>query len=277
MARNLTIEQWNALLAPLIEQLGDASFHEGLGAVLKALTGHESCVLVAFAEGEPPTLLHDDLSPTEQAVSLAPYLDGAYVLDPFYAVFKEHSQPGVFSLADCAPDGFKESEYYRTYYLHTGLVAETGALMMVDDGVGILASLGTRHTSVPVHNDIPEPCLSTLASLCRKHRALCAHNRTQTLSRPLDVAFRNFGSSVLSNREREVVQLILKGHSNKSIARLLGISIDTVKVYNKRFHTKLGVSSQAELFSLFLEAIATAPLGEDSDPLTAYVEATSNS
>ena len=50
VARNLTIEQWNALLAPLIEQLGDASFHEGLGAVLKALTGHESCVLVAFAE-----------------------------------------------------------------------------------------------------------------------------------------------------------------------------------------------------------------------------------
>ena len=39
----------------------------------------------------------------------------------------------------------------------------------------------------------------------------------------------------------------------------------------------LDISSQAELFSLFLEAIATAPLGEDSDPLTAYVEATSNS
>ena len=277
MARNLTIEQWNALLAPLIDRLGDASFHEALGAVLKALTGHESCVLVAFVEGEPPTLLHDDLSPEEQAASLAPYLDGAYVLDPFYTVFTERSQSGVFSLADCAPDEFKESEYYRNYYLHTGLVAETGVLMMVDNREGILASLGTRHTSVPAHPEIPGPCLSTIASFCRRHRALRTHNQPQTLSRPLDVAFRNFGRSVLSNREREVVQLILKGHSNKSIARLLGISIDTVKVYNKRFHTKLGVSSQAELFSLFLEAIATAPLGEDSDPLTAYEEATSNS
>ena len=71
-----------------------------------------------------------------------------------------------------------------------------------------------------------------------------------------------------------MVQLILKGHSNKSIAQLLEISVDTVKVYNKRFHTKLEISSQAELFSLFLEAISLVPFDADIDPLTHYLEIT---
>ena len=71
-----------------------------------------------------------------------------------------------------------------------------------------------------------------------------------------------------------MVQLILKGHSNKSIAQLLGISLDTVKVFNQRFHAKLEVSSQAELFSLFLEAISLVPFDADVDPLTHYREIT---
>ena len=95
-----------------------------------------------------------------------------------------------------------------------------------------------------------------------------------TLSAPLDRAFRNFGRDHLSARECEVIQLILKGHSNKSIAQLLEISVDTVKVYNKRFHTKLDISSQAELFSLFLEAISLVPFDADIDPLTHYREIT---
>ncbi len=90
----------------------------------------------------------------------------------------------------------------------------------------------------------------------------------------LSRAFRNFGRDHLSTRECEVIQLVLKGHSNKSIAQLLEISVDTVKVYNKRFHTKLDISSQAELFSLFLEAISLVPFDADIDPLTHYLEIT---
>ena len=38
----------------------------------------------------------------------------------------------------------------------------------------------------------------------------------------------------------------------------------------KRFHNKLDISSQAELFSLFLEALSMVPLGADLDPLHYY-------
>ena len=115
-------------------------------------------------------------------------------------------------------------------------------------------------------------------SLCRQHwqqikdRVLekAAQQTDDKLGRPLDKAFRNFGKDFLSNRECEVVQLILKGHSSKSIARLLEISEDTVKVHRRRFHAKLEITSQAELFSLFLEAIALVPMGCEEDPLTFY-------
>jgi DNA-binding CsgD family transcriptional regulator len=80
-------------------------------------------------------------------------------------------------------------------------------------------------------------------------------------------AMARFGTSCLSDREAEVARLILKGHSSKVIARMLGNSPETVKVFRKRIHTKLGLASSAELFSLFLTALCAAPQGCTDDPL----------
>ena len=84
----------------------------------------------------------------------------------------------------------------------------------------------------------------------------------------VEAAMRRFGSSCLSDREAEVARLILQGHSSKVIARLLGNSPETVKVFRKRIHTKLGLATSAELFSLFLAALCAAPQGCADDPLT---------
>lgn len=80
-------------------------------------------------------------------------------------------------------------------------------------------------------------------------------------------AMAQFGTSRLSEREAEVARLILQGHSSKVIARMLGNSPETVKVFRKRIHTKLGLATSAELFSLFLAALCAAPHGSADDPL----------
>jgi DNA-binding CsgD family transcriptional regulator len=80
-------------------------------------------------------------------------------------------------------------------------------------------------------------------------------------------ALTHFGTSRLSDREAEVARLILQGHSSKVIAQMLGISPETVKVFRKRIHTKLGLATSAELFSLFLAALCVAPHGTNDDPL----------
>lgn len=83
----------------------------------------------------------------------------------------------------------------------------------------------------------------------------------------IEAAHRHFGSSRLSEREAEIVRLILKGHSSKAIARMLGNSPETVKVHRKRVYTKLGLGSAGELFSLFMAAVCVTPPGSLLDPL----------
>jgi DNA-binding CsgD family transcriptional regulator len=48
----------------------------------------------------------------------------------------------------------------------------------------------------------------------------------------------------LTAREREVVRLIAAGYSNKEMARILGISPDTVKTHVKNIFSKLGVTDR---------------------------------
>jgi two-component system response regulator FixJ len=58
---------------------------------------------------------------------------------------------------------------------------------------------------------------------------------------------------VLTEREREVLQHVLRGQLNKQIAADLGIHERTVKLHRTAITTKLGVSSVAELTKLWLE------------------------
>ncbi len=50
----------------------------------------------------------------------------------------------------------------------------------------------------------------------------------------------------LTEREREVLQLVVKGHSNQQIAEKLVISLATAKAHISNILSKLGVSSRAE-------------------------------
>ena len=53
-------------------------------------------------------------------------------------------------------------------------------------------------------------------------------------------------SDALTARERDVLAMISQGFSNKSIARALGISPETVKTHVKRIFLKLAVNTRAE-------------------------------
>jgi DNA-binding CsgD family transcriptional regulator len=87
----------------------------------------------------------------------------------------------------------------------------------------------------------------------------------------LDSALKHFGTAYLTDRETQVVQLFLHGHSTKSIAERLGISPETVKLHRKNSYAKLDVSSQAELFHLFIDSLASLSSYSGGDPLVGYL------
>ena len=47
--------------------------------------------------------------------------------------------------------------------------------------------------------------------------------------------------------------MILKGHSSLSISHALTIALPTVKTHRRNAYAKLGISTQQQLFRLFLE------------------------
>jgi FixJ family two-component response regulator len=62
----------------------------------------------------------------------------------------------------------------------------------------------------------------------------------------------------LTQREREVLGLIVAGKLNKQIADELGISIKTVEVHRSRVMEKMGANSVAELVQLVLKSQSAA-------------------
>ena len=61
---------------------------------------------------------------------------------------------------------------------------------------------------------------------------------------------------VLTPRECEVVALIFEGHPTFTIAQRLGLSIGTVKNHRRRLYRKLDITTERELFLLYIEALS---------------------
>jgi DNA-binding NarL/FixJ family response regulator len=71
--------------------------------------------------------------------------------------------------------------------------------------------------------------------------------------------------STLTGRERRVLEGVVGGGSNKSIARELGISNRTVEVHRARALEKLGVQGTAALVSAAIQA-GILPMLRTDDP-----------
>jgi DNA-binding NarL/FixJ family response regulator len=61
-------------------------------------------------------------------------------------------------------------------------------------------------------------------------------------------------AALLSQREREVLELVAQGFTNQQIADHLGLSVKTVETYRARLVEKLGLQSRAELVRYALDS-----------------------
>ena len=79
-------------------------------------------------------------------------------------------------------------------------------------------------------------------------RAIARHNSTYRLKSALDVVRAHIAT--LTPRERQVFELVVRGNTNKQVARALGWTERTIKAHRHRVMEKMQVRSLAELVSL---------------------------
>jgi DNA-binding NarL/FixJ family response regulator len=96
-------------------------------------------------------------------------------------------------------------------------------------------------------SEADEQIVRAVESLSRHHAFFSDHVSETLLDNFVEQSGSGGTAGLLTNREREVVQLIAEGNSNKKIAYLLSISVKTVETHRSASMRKLDIHSTAEL------------------------------
>jgi DNA-binding CsgD family transcriptional regulator len=264
--------QWLDLLRDALpqvaESVGSAAFAQRLVDALHKILPFDWWMVMVYRQPSSPEMLCENFSGSWRQRGLTTYVSVFYILDPFYTMSLTLDHPEVCRLGDIAPDGFLDSEYHRAHYATGKIGDEVGYLWPLEPGVTLAISLERSENCAPFSDaevrdlEYVQPILFALA---RKHwetaRSGGAAAPELELGRLVQDAAANFGRHVLTPRECEVVKLVLRGFSTKSISQSLGISPGTVKVHRENIHSKLRVSSQAELFNQFIASVSATRVG----------------
>jgi len=263
---------WNEGITALFEASGNRAVSENMFKVISSRVLIESFIVFQYHKAGIPAILYENLNNMDHQKNLKSYLEGPYLLDPFYQHFAEGNIQGPLRLQDIAPDHFLKSDYYRSYYKFSGLRDEVNIFIPLSDQSTITLALGRkagRRGFGKKELAILQDMMPVLNSICRKQWQNSGAKAAQGNIRFIQ-ALETFGTSYLSAKESEVLHLLLMGHSAKSTAGRMGISPGTVKVHRNNIYAKLDIGSQTELFSLFIGALAHMTGDGLEDPLIAY-------
>lgn len=257
-------------LATVIKEIGTRAFPQALTAFLRSCVDFDNFIVIAYNGEKSPTVLYREFTNSVVYQSMdSEYVTAAYLLDPFYKAHLQGVSSGLHRLFDIAPDRFRQTSYFKAYYAKTTLLDEIAAFAKTSSGGTITACLGTDTSSGRSFSKKGitalkryESVISTLIELnWREFAADSANAPLPIVDRLISTLKRESGIH-LSPRQAEVALYILQGHSSKSTGLTLGISVHTVKIFRKQLYAKCNISSQAELFSMFL------PLLSDSRPIS---------
>ncbi|MBO3758426.1 helix-turn-helix transcriptional regulator [Ciceribacter sp. L1K22] len=255
---------WNRTLAELLASEGQPDFEARVESALKTVLEFDVFMVFGYNGASRPTAHYYNIDPHRAATVIEAYAAGPYLLDPFYAAATNAAITGVRRLRDMAPDQFYSSEYFRRHYALTGIRDEVGIVCRPASGYGVVVSF-TRPVGSPAFGrrdlDAVHAVEPVIRLLVERHYADSGasdrhHEQSRTPPDTINACLDRMTDGLLTPREIEITSLILRGHSNMSIAESLHIAEGTVKIHRKNIYHKLEISSQAELFARFISELA---------------------
>jgi DNA-binding CsgD family transcriptional regulator len=249
--------EWNRLVADLFEAVDELSVL--LDAVLSAMDA-----LTPKSDGRSAFLIYAASDPSGSAwlypEVVRPSLDevGPWPdeqIDPFTIALHE-GRTGFLALRDVMPSEFEKSRYFEKGYAKYGYCDAVAHGCRVDK---LYILVGRMNRARLTDQELEEHRAASPIILAAARRVAIRFSRggetSFQASWSVEQAMNQFGNEFLTPRERDVIQLILRGHNTESISHQLNISPNTIKRHRSRGYRKFGVGSHGELFSLFLESL----------------------
>jgi DNA-binding CsgD family transcriptional regulator len=272
------LSRWNRDISRAIAALGTERFFPALIAAVNSQVRIDYPQIWLYHKNLPPRVLYHEIPKHAVASQIDEYLEGPYREDPFYQTSMHQPRSKVYRLSRVTMGKLQDSDYYRSYYADTGTADEAIYLAKLHGGNVINLSM----MRLPEHGAfsdqeyeslylLAEPVSELIKSHSEHNDFAVTHLIQPGIDHQIDLAFRTFGASMLSPREKSVLELMLRGYGTDTSAERLGIALETVRRHRKSIYRKLDVSSQTDLFSLFLNTMSCLGQAAGEDPLRIYM------
>lgn len=272
------IGKWNRDLSRAIEALGSEVFFTRLIEAIRGQIPFDYPQIWLYHRDLPPKVLHHQIPPQAVAAQIDYYLEGPYREDPFFQISMNQPRARIYRLSRITAGKLEESRYYQEYYADTGTVDEAIYLSRLQEGSVInLCMMRLPQRGAFTEDEYQRLYLlaDPVAALLKCHSELgdfaATHLIQPGINHQVDLAFRTFGTAFLSPRERDVLELMLRGYGTDVTGQRLGIALETVRRHRKSIYRKLDVSSQTDLFALFINSLSCLGEAAGADPLTIYM------
>jgi DNA-binding CsgD family transcriptional regulator len=272
------LSKWNRDISRAIAALGTEQFFPTLVEAINGQVKIDYPQIWLYHKDLPPRILYHDIPRRAIAAQVDRYLEGPYREDPFYQSSMQQPRSKIYRLSRVTMGKLHDSDYYRNYYAETGTCDEVVYVAKLQAGNVINLSMMRLAERGPFSEQeyetlylLTEP-VSELLKSHTEHSDFAANNLIQPgIDHQIDLAFRTFGASLLSPREKDVLELMLRGYGTDVSAERLDIAVETVRRHRKSIYRKLDVSSQTDLFSLFLNSMSCMGEAAGRDPLSIYM------
>ena len=251
----------------LIDSVDSHDFLKASVAMICNLSNSNNSTIFIYTKDQAPIYVFDSFEGRKHKDAIRTFIDKTYIISPFYRkctrgiraglhLAKDLYKPNdcevkdmVRSLELAVEHSDQEELGYRTHNWPE-LQSEISMAIPLDDG-RIVEITVYRDSQYPSFDEkFPNDLAELFPVLGACFRRFWSRNESRFYGHK-DTSINDF-APLLSKREREVIDLILKGHSSESISLILGISITTVKSHRKMSYQKMKISTQAELMSLYL-------------------------
>lgn len=256
-------------VAAVISALGADAFGKQLDVLIADLVVFDMSCIFAFRFNAEPHLIHDGYSANVSRKALSSYMRGGYLLDPFYVACISGHEAGLWRMDELAPDSFFNSDFVISHDIHPCvssqagvLIEEIGFVVPLGEGSSATYSLMRNQGKSPFTDTeisklkAAEPLIQAALQMHWKHVKPAGFIPVASGEDDVETMFLSVFKDQLTSTQRNVARMILRGHSNISIANILGITEGTSKLHRSNIYKRLSITSQTELFQLFINYLS---------------------